>query len=190
VVSGSQDGVRVWDLESGAELRVLRGHEVPAHSVPAAWVESVAVAPDGSRVVSGGSDGTVRVWDIESGAELMVLRGHEAPVWSVAVAPDGRRVVSGSWSDETVQVWDLESGQCLQTIPGFGHGDVDAIAVGPYPFRALERHGETVIEEVETGSTVAVYPARLRDIATSPSGRTWVLAVGSHVDIVALEGGR
>ena len=67
--------MRVWDAESGAELRVLRGHE--------SWVTSVAFRPTagGSSAGRGTSDDvgdcTVRVWDAESGAELRVLRGHE-----------------------------------------------------------------------------------------------------------------
>ena len=71
IVSGSwgQDTVRVWDAESGAELRFFRGLE--------SGVRSVAYSPDGRRMVRGrGSAGwaagatvTVHVWDAESGAE-------------------------------------------------------------------------------------------------------------------------
>ena len=44
-VSGSDDKtLKVWDLESGRELRTLEGH--------ADWVKAVAVTPDGKRAVS------------------------------------------------------------------------------------------------------------------------------------------
>ena len=67
----------------------------PAHRA-SSWVRSVAVSPDGRRIVSGSDDSTVVVWDLESGTQIHRLTGHQAAVNSVAVSPDGRRIVSGS----------------------------------------------------------------------------------------------
>ena len=45
-LSGSRDRtLRLWDLETGAELRRFEGHED--------WVTSVAVLADGRRALSG-----------------------------------------------------------------------------------------------------------------------------------------
>ena len=93
--------------ESPALVRLLTGHRY--------GVTSVAVSPDGRRVVSGSYDDTVAVWDLESGARIHQLAGHQDGVRSVAVSPDGRRIVSGS-DDTTVAVWDLESGDRLATL--------------------------------------------------------------------------
>ena len=69
IVSGGEDStVRLWDAASGAELKVLRGHEE--------WVRAAAFSPAGDRIGSGADDGMVRVWDAASGEELLVLRGH------------------------------------------------------------------------------------------------------------------
>jgi hypothetical protein len=68
-------------------------------------VHSVAVTPDGQRIVTGGADGTARVWDIVSGRELLTLKGHTRPVHSVAVTADGRRLITGS-EDGTLKVWE------------------------------------------------------------------------------------
>ena len=76
---------------------------------------SVAVSPDGRRIVSGSDDKTVAVWDLDAGTLIHRLTGHQDRVNSVAVSPDGRRIVSGS-SDNTVAVWDLQTGQRLTIL--------------------------------------------------------------------------
>jgi tetratricopeptide (TPR) repeat protein len=53
---GSHGEVRVWDAETGQELRSLRA---PAGAVAVC----VCFAPDGNRLASGHSDGTVSIWE-------------------------------------------------------------------------------------------------------------------------------
>jgi WD40 repeat protein len=55
VASGSDDyTVKIWDAETGEELRTLSGHSD--------WVRAVAVSADGRKVVSGSADNTVKIW--------------------------------------------------------------------------------------------------------------------------------
>ena len=69
-LSGSGDRtLRLWDLETGAELRRFEGHEDR--------VTSVTVLADGRRALSGSHDRTLRLWDLETGAELRRFEGHE-----------------------------------------------------------------------------------------------------------------
>jgi WD40 repeat protein len=190
IVSGSKDQtVRVWDAPrrrllwqwpSRSARRVLRGHE--------GWVNCVALSADGTTIVSGSGDQTVRVWDAASGAVRRVLRGHEDWVNCVALSADRTTVVSGS-DDKTVRVWDVASGACRQVIQGTG--DVAAIAAGSsrFPFRALGRGLEAVIEDAATGAPVARFPVPLDDISTFPSGRAWVGTSANHLYIITLEGG-
>ena len=83
--------VRVWRAATGdllLELRPLRAGAGP--------VRSLAWAPDGGAIASGGGDGRVRVWDARSGVLLRQSRGHAGvPVTAVAFSPDGTRVASG-----------------------------------------------------------------------------------------------
>jgi WD40 repeat protein len=83
-------------------------------------VYSVAVTPDGARIVTGSNDSTARVWDATTGALLLQLRGHTRPVYSVAVTPDGARIVTGSL-DNTARVWDAWTGAELLQL----RSDVD-----------------------------------------------------------------
>ena len=47
---------------------------------------SVAVFPDGRRVVSGSFDTTLKVWDIETGECMATLEGHSGIVRRAASA--------------------------------------------------------------------------------------------------------
>ena len=99
---------KVWDAESGKELRTLRGHSNQ--------VLGVAFSPDGKRLATASVDDTARVWDAESGKELLTLRGHSNYVTAVAFSPDGKRLATAS-NDDTAKVWDAESGKELRPWP-------------------------------------------------------------------------
>ena len=167
-VSGSLDHtVKVWDLESGAELRSLAGH---GHVV-----RSVAVSADGRRaVVSGSFDHTVKVWDLESGAELHSLKGHSTFVRSVAVSGDGRRAVSGS-DDHTVKVWDLESGAELHSLAGHS-AFVRSVAVSGDGRRAVSGSDDHTVKvwDLERGAelhSLEGHRGPVRAVAVSADGR-------------------
>ena len=128
-------------------------------------------------------------------------------------SPDGRRIVSRSW-DDMVRVWDVASGECLEVRQGFGDvdattmageedadssewfvviegsGDIAAIAVGgeTFPWRAMKRNLETLVEPASGGEAIAWFPAALFHIATQPSGSIWAGSVDNHLYLVRLEG--
>jgi WD40 repeat protein/uncharacterized caspase-like protein len=62
-VGGGQEdtSVRIWDVATGRELRILSGHVLP--------VTSLAFSPDSRTVVSASSD-VIKVWEVASGKEL------------------------------------------------------------------------------------------------------------------------
>jgi len=111
IVSGSDDkSVRVWDANTGEQLRELQGH--------IDWVNSVAFSPDGNRIVSGSDDKSLRVWDANTGEQLRELQGHTDWVRSVALSTDGNRIVSGS-DDKSVRVWDAKTSEQLKELQGY-----------------------------------------------------------------------
>lgn len=79
---GTDFDVRVWDLESGKQLRTFEGHK--------RMVLSVAVSTDGRYVLSGGNDAVPILWDTRTGREKLRFRGHTERVRCVAFLPDGR----------------------------------------------------------------------------------------------------
>jgi WD40 repeat protein/uncharacterized caspase-like protein len=106
---GADNTIRLWDVDSGHELRALIGHKN--------WIKSLAVSRNGELLASGSNDRTVRVWNVSSGHELLTLAGHEGPVEVVSFSPDDRWIISGS-ADSTIKVWDAVSGRQLQTLKG------------------------------------------------------------------------
>ena len=104
------------------EQRVLRGH--------ADIVHSVALMPDGKRIVTGSSDRTARIWDAATGKELLQLKNHNGLVWGVAVSRDGARIVTGAWGGGQVLVWDAKTGERLRELKGHTD-DVNGVAVTP-----------------------------------------------------------
>jgi WD40 repeat protein len=62
VVGGAEDNtVRIWSVQTGQQLKVLRGHELP--------VAAVAFSNDRNSLTSVAGD-AVKVWDVSAGTEL------------------------------------------------------------------------------------------------------------------------
>jgi len=56
LASASRDGVRLWNLQTGELLAVLRGH--------GDWVKSLAFSRDGQLLATGGFDQTITIWQV------------------------------------------------------------------------------------------------------------------------------
>jgi hypothetical protein len=93
VVTASDDGTaRLWDGQTGDNIRTLEGHTFT--------VLSASFSPDGRRIVTASADGTARLWDGQTGDYIKTLESHMDYVLSASFSPDGTRIVTaGDWTD-------------------------------------------------------------------------------------------
>ncbi|GLY71352.1 WD40 repeat domain-containing protein [Amycolatopsis taiwanensis] len=98
--SGSADWtVRIWEIATGWQLGVLRGHEYRIWAV--AWW------PDGERIATGCDDRTVRVWNADTREEMAIVGAHQGKVTSAAWSGDGRHLLTAS-VDGTARIWSAD----------------------------------------------------------------------------------
>lgn len=107
IVSGSQDGVRIWQFQGTA---IAAFTDSPVNSVAAGRLNGEDV------LVSGGGDGMIRVWAMDQPrkrARRLTLRTMITTGSSVASVAVGRLngqdvIVSGGTYDGIVQAWNLD----------------------------------------------------------------------------------
>ncbi|XP_071545289.1 guanine nucleotide-binding protein subunit beta-2 [Panulirus ornatus] len=127
LVSGSLDGkLIIWDIYTGNKTQII--------PLMSSWVMSVAFAPSGNFVASGGMDNQCTVHDLNNrdstGAAKIAreLAGYEGFLSSMRFLDDAN-LITGS-GDMKVLHWDVQAGKKVTEF--FGHsGDVATMSLAP-----------------------------------------------------------
>lgn len=139
--SASQDRtVKVWSVEEGEVLGILRGHRRGVWSVAFTPANYPAVTSDSggsaSRglVLTGSGDKTVKIWNLTDYTCLRTLEGHTNSVlkilWMPPPASNRPPLLATAGGDGLVKLWDAHTGEPATTLDN--HTDrVWALAVHP-----------------------------------------------------------
>ena len=186
--AGNDQTLRLWDLDGGRQVRLLRGQDAPLFDV--------AFLPDGRRALAAGGKKSLCLWDVETGQILRRFQGHTDQVFSISVSADGRRALSAG-GDRTVRLWDVETGRQIHRF------EVDArenrsVEISPDGRRGLSgsRDGTVYLWDLVAGKelrrlkghednvwSVAFSPDGLRAVSSSgdQTVRLWDLHSGKQL---------
>ena len=191
---GNDKTVRVWTVSDHGVTpvpRVLRGHKD--------IVDALAVAPDGTAVITGDRDGEIRLWRLRTADQ--VLTGPRDIITSVALSSK-RTTIAAASGDGAIAIWrrqeDRAAGRWAAHRPetGFqGHQGMIkyvSIAPGDQTLATAGDDGTVRTWDLSSGSqlTVHKHDGPVWHVSFSPSGerlasasddgtaRVWDLASG------------
>lgn len=123
---------RLWDLESGHQLRRFWGHNW--------WVWDASFSSDERRIVTASQDGTAVIWSVETGEKGAPFTGHQGPVYSAHFSPDEKssHVVSSGY-DRRILLWKPED-----IVPYDFSKIVSGQKIEPPSYVAFDGHQESV----------------------------------------------
>lgn len=131
LLTSSDDGtVRVWDVDTGVQRAIFKGHAAPEDAKPENhWVWGAEFSPDGSMAVSASRDLTARIWRTNIVSQIFELKGHTRSVLDAAWQPGGEVVATAS-NDATIILWDPSTGEQVRVLRGHDSG-INAIEFSP-----------------------------------------------------------
>ena len=194
IVGASVEGLRVWDVESGA-IEERFGSGVAGATLGATFdrrlrfeapVFATAISPDGRllavlRQADGVRDATVDVRDLDSGATLFT-RTVRGGAGDVRFSHDGRALFASGCcrGGSTVASWDARTGARRFERTSEDHMTAFALLPDSSALLVADEDGALALWDARTGRqrgpATTVAPAGVTQIAASPDGRLFAVA--------------
>ena len=95
-VAGADNVVRIYDVATGKQERLLKDHSD--------WVMSLAWSAEGTRLATASRDKTCKVFDVQTGELVTTFADHGEPVFCITYHRDGKHAISAG-GDGRIRYW-------------------------------------------------------------------------------------
>jgi len=157
---------RLFDVQSGKELRDFKGH--------VDLIQSAEFSQDGKRILTASVDQTARIFDVITGQEISIFKGHLGKLNSAVFSPDGKTILTSS-DDNTSRIFEIKSGKELKIFNN--HSDAVQKAIfSPNGMLVVTASFDrtAIVHNVITGKTIQVlrgHSAGIKDVLFSKDGK-------------------
>lgn len=176
--AGTDQTIRLWEPDTGRDLRLLRGHVGTIHAL--------AFSPDGEVLASGSADTSIRLWNVATGQELKALSSNFGAVRALTFSADGKTLATGG-SDGSLRLWDIATGKEIKSVRG-QFGVVFSIQFSPDGKTLATGTSDTQVHlwDVATGrqrSTLTGHTGAVRAVTFTPGGQ-WLASASADGSII------
>lgn len=97
-IGDSNGTLKLWEIETGNEIRELSGHS--------SLISDLPFSPDGRLLASTSFDGQVKIWDVANGSQIGMLEKFDSEVRGASFSPDGKQLATLN-TDGPIRIWDM-----------------------------------------------------------------------------------
>ncbi len=176
-IAGSrEDGVVVWNVETGEEIATLPNDDL---------VYSVALSPNGKILAGGDGNETVKLWDVAKQTEIatLSLKDRRSPSrygfpMNLSFDPDNKMLAVGS-IHYGLSLWEADTGKYITTLE---QRITRSVAFSPdgKTLASSDTDGAVDLWDVATGTRKTTFWTNIRDgvesVHFSPDGKTLATA--------------
>jgi WD40 repeat protein len=168
VTSSVDHTVRLWDAQTGKEVRQFIGHTDE--------VLAVAFSPDGKQIATVSFDQTLRLWDVQTGKTLQTI-SDPSFLYKLTFSPDGRYIIFSGYAN-TAHLLDTHTFQIVRTYTQQGVVQCLSLSSDGRYLLTGSKLKAAHLWDVQTGVEVRQFlpPASVRQCTFSPDGKSILTA--------------
>jgi len=112
-VNGYDDTMKLWNIETGKEIRTFTEHDPNIHYV--------SFSADGNRLVTGNNYGIIKIWNVQTGKQILTLtenndNGDDNHFSGLVFNPDGKTLAVIRRKKKEIELWDLDKKIKFRTL--------------------------------------------------------------------------
>jgi WD40 repeat protein/serine/threonine protein kinase len=171
LTGGNDHSLKLWDIQTGTELRSFTGHQ--------GAILCVALSRDGRKALSAGEDKTLRLWDTQSGECIRTFPAQSGTINCLAFSPDQTTALTGG-EDGLLKLWNLDTGDVIRSYAD-SKENVLGVAFSPDGTLALSGGADKVLKlwNIQTGEMLHAFTGHtswIAAVAFLPNGNRAVSA--------------